>query len=97
MFKKKDVEVVKDEPIQKIGVIIQFTQSVIYVYISRKSIIKGNTASISMKDMEGNYMEISGTFINLELNSVNEIDKNLDKFDIYVLGLPVVVIEVSER
>lgn len=98
MFKRKEKEITTSEELETIGIIIHFTPSATCIYISKEGVISSNMASssISMVDMEGNYIEINGTYIVLEIDGISEIQKQIEKYRLESLGLPIIQIEVNE-
>lgn len=98
MFKRKEKEIPTSEEVEEIGMIIHFTPSATCIYISKEGVISSDidSSSISMKDMEGRYIEINGTYIVLEVYSISEIQTQIEKYRLETLGLPIIQIEVNE-
>ncbi|MEH6941311.1 hypothetical protein [Bacillus sp. JJ722] len=77
---------------ETIGVVIHITPAVIYLFISEDGELPSNvnSSSISMRDMEGRYMEIGGSYITLQLDSLNDIDKMIKDYGLDTTNLPVI-------
>ena len=93
----KNIEVQKVE-IEKekedINLTIQFTPVATYLYISEEGSPNLYDGCLEMEDLDEKYFLVSGQFISLELDSILEVEKTIDKFGLKNSILPIIQIKV---
>ena len=56
-----------------------------------------HSSAVEMKDSNGNSMEISGNYVLLSLEELTEIDDKIEEFQLKMLNLPIIKINVLPR
>lgn len=89
---------ISDEKKEKIGLVIQITPCIIYLYISYEGYILNDFGHVglSMTDLDGNYIGIDGNYITLKLRNKEDIQKAKERFGLEQLKIPIIEIPVKE-
>lgn len=77
------------------GVVIHITPIAIYLYISKTGTpSSANKSVLSFEDLDGNYIEVRGTYISVGMQSINDLDTTLAKYGIDKINLPIIKIDI---
>lgn len=92
LFGKKEKEEVIEKEKTVIGLVIQFTPNAIYLYVLENGYIEIIDGAIYLEDKDGYSISISGTCVNLELESEKEIKTIIRTYQLEESGLPIIKI-----
>lgn len=81
----------------EVGLVIQITPAIVYLYVSYEGVIENEFEQngISMMDLKGNDISIDGSYINLSLQSRNDVQLAKERFGLNRLNVPIIEIEVE--
>ena len=98
MYNTEEIKEMLDEG-QDFGLVIHFTPVAIYLYVSAEGVISQDLEStgLDMEDLNGNYIGIDGSYITLELQSTNAIEKAIKQYGLDSFEIPIIKIPVRPR
>jgi hypothetical protein len=88
-----EVEVEVEE--EDVYLVIHYTPVATYVYISEEGSIDSYDGYLEMQDLDENHIMVSGTFTQIEIDSVSEVERTIEKFGLKSSVLPVIQIKVK--
>lgn len=86
----------EDEDKEKPVLLIHITRIAVYLYTFKQGIpFINDSSTVRFDDLDGNAVEINGTYIHTEMKSINDLDDTIAKFGLNNIKLPIIKIEAN--
>lgn len=80
---------------EDVNLVIHYTPVATYVYISEEGSIDSYDGYLEMQDLDENHIMVSGTFTQIEIDSVSDVERTIEKFGLKSSMLPIIQIKVK--